>query len=752
MWTRILRWRSRSCICGGLALITFCLYLPVWWHDFVNYDDQQYVTDNPRVQAGLTKAGLKWAFGFYAGNWHPLTWMSHMLDCALYGGWAGGHHLTSVLVHIATTLTLFMVLEQMTQTTWRSAAVAALFAWHPLHVESVAWVAERKDVLCAFFWMLTLLAYGKYAAGGEATPERGRRRSLYYGLALMLFTLALMAKPMAVTLPFILVLLDFWPLRRQGKWAGRISEKIPFLMLSVAACALTLHAQQTAIVSTAGLAIPQRLVHVLAAYGHYLAAMFVPLDLAVYYPYRIPSSGLAATGVGVGLTLVTIAAIAAVGRRPYLLAGWLWFLGTLVPVIGLVQVGDQAWADRYTYLPLIGPFIMVTWLAADAVKWRTLLAGISAAVAVALLTLTSVQLSYWQNTRTLFAHAEQVTKDNYLAITMLGSLLAEAHQYEAAIGYYQRALRLEPNFPEAHFFMGAALDEEGKLSAAISEYQLALWFKPTQEQTHIFMGMALAKEKRYEEAAHHYEAALKLNPDSAVAHNNLGRILHSEGKLEAATAHYRTALALNPKLALAHNNLGILLLEEGKVQEGTAQLREALSLAETNVETQFNLAVALNGQQQWREATNLFTKSINGREAGPKAHFEYAKALTHVGKIREAMGEYAQALLLQPDYPDALTALAWILSTNPDTRYRNGPEGLKMAAQAYELTNRREGEKLATLAAAYAECRQFAEATNAIMAAENSLRGANQTNLTVKCERMLEQFQQAKAWREQEGP
>ena len=464
--------RDRRLIYAGLALATLAVYLPALHHGFVDYDDQQYVTDNPRVQAGLTRAGLVWAFGFHAGNWHPLAWLSHMLDCQLFGANAGGHHLTSVLLHVANTLLLFAVLQRMTQAPWRSAAVAALFAWHPLHVESVAWVAERKDVLCAFFWMLTLLAYAQHVTGDkwqvtgkETTPPPipspvTRHLSSFYWLSFLFFALALMAKPMAVTLPFVLLLLDFWPLKRFTICDLRFTifktllvEKIPFLTLSGIACWLTLRAQQIAIVSTAGLTMSQRVAHTLAAYNHYFWAMFFPRHLAVYYPYVVHVQPVAVVCAGLVVALVTVLAVMNWRTRPWLIVGWLWFLGTLVPVIGLVQVGDQAWADRYTYLPLIGLFVALVWMAGEFIKSKLFLRTLAVAAGVAMLATTSVQLSYWKNTWTLFDHAEKVTPQNYLAITMLGSLLAREHKYDAAIARYQEALRLQPTFPEAHFFM-----------------------------------------------------------------------------------------------------------------------------------------------------------------------------------------------------------------------------------------------------------------------------------------------------------
>jgi tetratricopeptide (TPR) repeat protein len=749
------QFHKRCLIYGGLALVTLAVYLPALHHGFVEYDDQQYVTENPRVQAGLTWTGLVWAFGFHAGNWHPLAWLSHMLDCQFYGSGAGGHHLTNVLLHVASTLLLFSVLNRMTNRMWRSAAVAALFAWHPLHVESVAWVAERKDVLCAFFWMLTLWLYVRYAA--QPSPAR-------FLFTLGAFVLCLMAKPMGVTLPFVLMLLDYWPLNRVSEFASRLPEtaplrfaqktwrqlaleKVPFLALSAIACVLTLCAQELAIVSTAGLPVSQRAAHVLAAYNHYLVAMVVPRHLAVYYPYQIHLPTLAIVCAGTVLGLTTLLAIKNLKRRPYVMVGWLWYLGTLVPVIGLVQVGDQAWADRYTYLPLIGMFVLMVWFAFESIKSRALLQSASVMVAVVLITMTSMQLDYWKNTRTLFEHTAKVTPDNYMAVTILGSLLAKEGKLVEAMEYYQTALRYQPAFPEAHFFLGNALDEQGKLDEAIAEYQKALWFRPTQEQTHIFMGIALAKQKKYDEAIAHYTAALKLNPDSAVAQNNLARILHTQGRLDAAVEHYHAALAIDPNLALAHNNFGILLLQKGNLTEGAAQLREAMRLNPTNSETRLNLAFALNQQQQWPEAAELLSKIVRGNSPDAKAHYEFALALVHLKRPREAMSQYAATLLIQPDYPDALDGLAWILSTDANPAFLNGAEAVKMAWRACELTGWQDPLKLKTLAAAYAETGRFAEAINTVQTAKGLAMKTNRQELVNECSLMLDYFQRAERWR-----
>ncbi len=739
----------------GLGLITLALYLPALSHDFIQYDDQQYVTENPRVQAGLTMAGLRWAFGFHAANWHPLAWLSHMLDCQVYGARAGGHHLTNMLLHVGSTMLLFLVLNRMTKTLWRSAAVAALFAWHPLHVESVAWVAERKDVLCGFFWMLTLWLYTRYAA----------KPSLVRDLSVLgSFVLCLMAKPMGVTLPFVLLLLDYWPLNRvlecsvrlpeltpvpfaQKSWRQLVWEKIPFFALSAIACVLTLSAQELAIVSTAGLPVSQRIASVLAAYNHYLVAMFVPRNLAVYYPYQFHLPTLNIVCAAIVLGLITLLAIKNFRQRPYLAMGWLWYLGTLVPVIGLVQVGDQAWADRYTYLPLIGLFVPLVWFVFEIIKNRMFLLGLAAIVAVALLATTTVQLGYWKNTRTLFEHTAAVTRENYLATTLLGSLLAQEGRLDEAVEYFRRAMRYKPGYPEAHFFLGQAFDKQGKLEEAVAEYQQALWFKPTQEQTHIFLGLTLAKQKKHEEAAGHYLAALKLNPDSAVAHNNLARLRHTQGRLGEAIEHYRAALKLDPKLALAHNNLGVLLLQQGDLVEGAAQLRASLRLNPTNQESQYNLALALNQQAQWSEAAELFAKTVGAASTDPKAHGEFAVALAHLQKTREAMSQYASALLNQPDFPDALDGLSWILATDGNAGFRNGTEAVRMAERACELTGRKQPAKLKTLAAAYAEAGRFLEAIITAEKARDLAADEGRKELASECQRLLETFKLAQPWR-----
>lgn len=751
----------------GLAGITLAIYWPALHHEFLAYDDQQYVTENPHVQSGLNWPAVLWAFqSFYASNWHPLTWLSHMLDCQIYGLTPWGHHLTNVLIHLANTVLLFLVLRRLTGCLWPSAAVAALFGWHPVHVESVAWIAERKDLLCALFWILTIGAYGSYtraqaAAGsnaGEELPDHPRVRSRwravgFYCAALLCCALALLSKPMAVTLPLVLLLLDYWPLHRwqRGNYARLLVEKLPFLSLTVAACVLTLLAQRQShsLVSVSSLPLARRVPHALVAYAHYLGSTFYPLNLAVQYPYPTATPVGPALGAA-GLLAVLSALVGIVGlRRRYWVVGWLWFLGTLVPVIGLVQVGDQAWADRYTYLPLIGIFIAVAWGARDLVlgplplasprpRGRlVILALCGSVIGVVLLTLTARQLSYWKSTRSLFAHSAAVTPHNNRAATVLGSLLQEEGKLEEAKQLYRQALSFRPEDPEAHFLLGTALEKEGKSAEAVNEFNQALWFKPLQERTHVFLGVILAKQKQYAEAAAHYQTALSLNPESATAHNNLARLLHSQGRPQEAMEHYAAALRLNPRLASAHNNLGILQLQQRQPTEGLAHLRTAVQLKPGDPESQLNLAIALNQVDQPKEAWEIFNRISPAFPNDAKFHFEFGQTLARLQRTREALSHFARALRLNPDYAEALDRLAWILATDPHPELRNGVEAVPMAEKACELTQHKNPTMLATLAATYAETGRFPEAIATVQKAQ-ALANTGPSSLSAKLSAMLE--------------
>ena len=569
--------RSEACICLILITAVLLVYWQVGDHEFVNYDDNVYITDNAQVQKGLTSKGIIWAFTTsHTGNWHPLTWISHMLDCELYGLNPKGHHLTNVLLHMANAILLFGVLRWMTGTIWRSGLVAALFALHPLHVESVAWAAERKDVLSTFFWMLTMVAYVYYV------NRPGRRR---YLLVLVAFSLGLMAKPMLVTLPFVLLLLDYWPLNRlqpratvgsvvdqplgsRGSGDDKlpirkaVTEKAPLFLMSLLSCLVTVMAQQKAgAVSTLEIVpFKLRIANALVSFVAYMGKMIWPLDLAVFYPH--PGSELQIwkpAAAGVFLLIVSTVALWVAHRCRYLLVGWLWYLGTLVPVIGLVQVGEQAMADRYTYVPLIGLFIVVVWGFADLVKgWRSRRWVVTVTAAVTVLALMAgswLQVGHWKDSIKLFKHALAVTSNNYVAHYTLGNALALQGNLTGSVSHYNKALQINPNFAEAHNNLGNALALQGNLTGAISHYNKALQINPDHAEAHRNLAVGLDRQGKHQEALQHYVEALRISPHDAQSHNNLGVALAEQERLKEAVAHFTEALRIDPNFKEAQRNL-----------------------------------------------------------------------------------------------------------------------------------------------------------------------------------------------------
>ncbi len=734
----------------ALAAITIAVFSPVFHYDFLTFDDQIYVTENPYVRSGLNCNSVAWAFQTStSGNWLPLTWLSHMLDFQCHGMKAGGHHLTSVLFHAANVVLLFLLLQKMTGAVWRSALVAALFAWHPAHVESVAWIAERKDVLSSFFGLLTLWAYVRYT---EEFKIRSAKRTIFYLSVMVLFALGLMAKPMLVTLPFVLLLLDFWPLGRMSRpsLSRLVIEKAPLFALSAACCVVTIWAQQRshAVASVEEIHLAHRLGHVLASYLDYIVMLVFPRHLAIYYPYPLHERTALVIGGAVAVALLSVLTIASARRRPWLAVGWLWFLGMLVPVIGLVQVGDQALADRYTYLPAIGLFIILAWSGAELALRYPVVKLFAPAVALAMLVATWMQIHYWKDTRTVFERAVQVTQNNYLALTLLGEHRATNGDLDGALELYREALRDKPNYSEAHFFLARGLEQQGKVDEAKSEYAMALRLHPSFEQARIFLGLLLAREKKYDQAAAEYETVLKTNPRSATAHNDLARLLQTEGRLDESVRHYLAAVHFDSSLAQAHNNLGVLYLQKGQLADGITQLREALRLNPGNVETEYNLALGLIQQQQWNEASEILQRVAPAWPNNADAQYRYGLALAHQGKSREAMSQYAQALLLRPDFAEALDALAWIAATDPHPELRNGPQAVAMAGRACELTGRQQPAMLLTLAAAYAETGQFSEALAAAEKGRDIAKTKGNKELVEKAALMRNAFEKRQSFRD----
>jgi Flp pilus assembly protein TadD len=561
-----------------LALVTIVLYWPAMRCDFVNYDDDVFVTSNIHVQNGLTFENVKWAFiNPVAANWHPLTMLSHMLDCQLFGLKPWGHHLTSVVLHALNAVLVFALLQQLTGAIWRSVLVAALFGLHPLHVESVAWVAERKDVLSVFFGLLSLGAYARYA---EKSKVRSPKSKVFYSLALTFFACGLMAKPMLVTWPFVMLLLDYWPLKRASSFkfsvsspgttpsstvnpqlAALVFEKLPFFGLAVAASIVTFVVQKQTGALTTGESIPlgMRGENALIAYCRYLGKLFWPTDLAVFYPRpgHWPLEQVLLSGVLIaGVTVLLIVKRA---RYPYMLMGWLWYCVTLVPVIGLVQAGEQAMADRYTYIPSVGVLIMAIWGAYELSRsWRYQVMALSVAGGAAIILcfgLTRRQLGHWQDSESLYRHAIEVTENNYLAHNNLGIVLMEKGQTDEAISQYREAIQLEPGFVYAHNNLGRALDQKGQTDEAISQFQEAIRLAPDDADAHNKLGVALNEEGRNDEAISQFQEAIRLAPDDADAHNNLGVAIIEKGKIDEAISQFQEALRLKPDYAEARDNL-----------------------------------------------------------------------------------------------------------------------------------------------------------------------------------------------------
>lgn len=519
-------------ICLLLAAITWAVFGQTRHHEFINVDDVRYILKNPKVIPGLSIDGTAWAFtSFYASNWHPLTWLSHMLDCQLYGLNPAGHHLTNVLLHLATTILLFFVLREMTGALWRSAFVAALFAIHPLHVESVAWVAERKDVLSGLFFVLTIGAYARYV--------RDPWSPLRYGLVVLLFALGLMCKPMLVTLPFILILLDYWPLNRVRTTSDShdnhfptprrlVLEKLPFLGLAAASCLVTLLAQKAAIQPLGSVSLPLRVGNAFIASVAYLRQLFWPSDVAALYPFQIRDIA----GSGIALSLLLLAAISVVVfrvRRPYLVVGWLWYLVMLGPVIGIIKVGMHSRADRYTYLPHIGLYLMLAWAAADlGAGWkhrRLVLSGLAISILTALIFTARTQASYWQNSQLLWTHTIACTADNPVAHTNLGEVFYAKGQLNDAIAQYETSLRIDPNQSDAHSALGVALLEAGRANEALAHLLSAVEINPGNAEAQYNLGNTCFKTARANEALTHYHAAIEIKPDYIEALNNLAWML-----------------------------------------------------------------------------------------------------------------------------------------------------------------------------------------------------------------------------------
>ncbi len=666
------RWKVAA-ISLALVVLVFAVFGQTAEFGFINRDDPDYVYNNPIILKGLSLPNIEWAFTHVvSGHWHPLTVMLFMAEAGFFGKSPGGYHLVNVLLHAVVVVLLFLLLLEMTGALWRSGFVAAVFAIHPLRAESVAWIAECKDVLSGVFFMLTLWAYARYA--------RGPRRKVSYAMMLLWFALGLMSKPMLVTTPGVLLLLDYWPLGRlksPREFGPLLWEKLPLFGLCALSSIATVVALKAGSAPTSSYPADAPI-----AYVAYLGKLIYPANLAALYP--LPQDGPPPWEVlDAILVLAALTAGAWFLRRsyPYLAMGWLWYLGMLVPVAGVMQTGNQAYADRYTYLPQVGLCIAVTWAAADWLRrWRhgrAILGTAAAAILCALLAACWHQTGYWRNSETLWTHALDCTKDNLLAYNGLAEELLRQGRTDEAISLYRQtdspvavdafgnrlllqgltdqaillyraALQIDPNYAEAHIDLGIALYQKGRIDEAIAEYRQALRLNPASAEAHGNLGDALSREGRINEAIAEYRAALAINPDYAEVHTNLGAALFREGSIDESIAEYRQALQLDSRSAQAHNDLGIALYQKGRLNEAIAEYRRSLQLNPEFAEAHNDLGNALSRKGHLNEAIPEYRAAFEINPAYAAAHSNLGAALFQEGAIDASISEYRQAVQLDP--------------------------------------------------------------------------------------------------------
>jgi protein O-mannosyl-transferase len=688
--------RRTLVLAAALALLAFATFLPALGHGFLVYDDDQYVTANPPVRAGLTPSSMRWAFtSGHAANWHPLTWLSHMTDVELWGLEPRAHHLTNLLLHAANAAVLFLALRALTGATWRSALVAAFFAVHPTRIEVVAWVAERKELLSVLFGFLTLLAYGTWARrGGRGWPW----------LALTLFAAGLMAKPMLVSLPFVLVLLDVWPLGRTSLEERPVPALLrsvvataPFLALAAGSCVVTFVVQRAggAVGTLENYPLTVRVANALVAYVGYLRRLFWPADLAVFYPH--PGRSLAvASIVGASILFLVLCVLAWVARRrwPYVFVGWFWFAGTLVPVIGLVQVGFQALADRYAYLTFVGLLIALVWLAAEGVSrgpgWVRGAAAVAAsALLVACVVQTRRELAHWKDSETLFRRALAVTRENYVAHQNLAHHLNETNRPAEALPHLEEALRIRPRYPEARVNLGRSLFLLGRLDEAIAQFEQAIELRPDDPVALNNLAFSRMNQGDLADTVRLYALALERQPDWAEVHHRAGiveimqgdadgggRRLQRAAALEPGHPEYGThargwealrrdardpspdASALREYLVVSHRQAADVLARRGRLADAAEQLQFAAGRAPDRAGLHEDAGIAWSRAGRPAEALAAFEAAVAADPARASAHNNLGYILFEKGDVKGAIGRYREALRLAPDFALARNNLA----------------------------------------------------------------------------------------------
>lgn len=646
-------------VCLFLIITTAIVYGQMVTHDFVEFDDGRYVSENPQVKAGFTAESVRWAFSTtHAEFWHPLTWLSLMLDTQIFGMIPGGYLATNLLLHIFSTLLLYLFFKRTTASVWHSGFVAAMFALHPLHVESVAWIAQRKDVLSTLFWMLTMLCYALYV----------ERPGIKTYLPMLLFlVLGLMAKPMLVTLPFALLLLDYWPLDRfQASASFRsfyhcalslIREKIPLFVVAGAASVVAYLAQQGEgrIKSLAVVSLESRVANALVSYAVYIGKMLWPFKLACFYPYPDAFTWWQVGGSVFLLLSISWFAVRFARSYPFLIVGWLWYLGTLVPVIGLVKIGAYAMADRYSYVPLIGIFIILAWgvpaLLSKGRYRKVVYAGLGVFTIVLCLVMTWFQVRVWQNQYTLFAHAVEVTSDNYLAHNGLGRALKKQGKLDEATNQFFEALRIKPDFLPTYINLGSIYYIQNKTDEAITYFSKAVQKNPNLVNAHNSLGMLYDQQGQVDKAIEHFRATLAIKPEDVGAHTFLAKTLAAKGRLDEAVYHYTELLQLQPANAVVHYNLGVALENQGKLVEAGVQYSAALKINPEYADAHYNLANLMAKQGRFNNAVDHYQKTLS---IDP----DHTRALSNLAFVHASKKDYQKALssllqlaALQPDNP-----------------------------------------------------------------------------------------------------
>lgn len=743
-------------ICFVLVAITLIVFGRTVRFDFFNYDDSFYVYQNPSISDGLTRAGLVQAFTRpLVGNWHPLTSISLMLDAQWTGLHAGGYHLVNVILHTVGVVLLFLVLRSMTGATWRSAFVAAVFAIHPLRAESVVWVSERKDVLSGVFFFLGLWAYCRYAKN----PPSLRK----YLLVTLALTLGLLSKAMLVTFPFVLLLLDYWPLRRftfasmnrvnqseEGptvplSWL--ILEKVPFAVLAAVISVVTFFAQEPALKGAHDLTLPWRIENALVAVWVYLRQMFWPAHLAVFYPHPRGTHPLWLVGLALlALLAVTVWVVRVRQKYPYLVTGWFWYLGMLLPVIGLVQVGGQAHADRYTYLPQIGIYLLISWGVADlSAGWRRrpLVAGGAAAlIVVALMLLAWRQVSYWSSSVTLWRHTLAVTTNNDVAERGLGTALIKLGQVDEAIAHDRAALRIRPGEANGLTNLANALLQKGELPEAIQHFREVVRLRPNDSEVRRNLGKALFQSGAIDASVAEFRAALRIRPTDSDAAYSLGNALLQKGEAGAAIPYFRKAIESQAGNIAAHYNLAIALQRDGQLDAAIAEFRQTLRLEPGKVDAHNNLAIALLKKGLTKEAIAEWQAALEIEPGNAEMHNNLAVAFLDQGQIAEAISEWRETLRLQPDKLVTEISLAWILATAPEDPLRAGHDALALAKHAFQTSAGRNLMAYRVLAAAYAETGQFQAAINAAQEGAQRADEGGQSSIARLLRRDLSLYQQ----------